>query len=394
MNLQNALADRFVSKARKERLAYLRSIPPKRLALLAVAAFTLFFAIGLLTDILNGKQRHLDSGFVMAAYMGIVPVAYIFVMARNYKLIPLVVLLQIVSVFEMSRVLSWVDLHTAQVELTVATRLYAIAALACIAAGYTLFLIFVQTEGRFALRAQTELALAHGIQKTLVPPVHATNVYCELYGVSLPSNKVGGDLVDHVALDDGGTLAYVVDIAGHGLQAGILMGMVKTAIRSCIVYNPDLAVLFGSLNRVLPEVKESQMYGTCAALLLRPLDDSAGCEVTYALAGHPSILHFDPIGQPRRELADEQFPLGLIASATFRSQTIVASSGDLLIAATDGIFETANADSLEFGTTGLCRIVAAHAALSLPSLAQKIMAAVAETGAQDDDRTLLLIRIA
>jgi serine phosphatase RsbU (regulator of sigma subunit) len=50
----------------------------------------------------------------------------------------------------------------------------------------------------------------------------------------MPSDKVGGDLVDVVELCGGDTVAYLADIAGHGLQAGILMGMLKTAARTVL----------------------------------------------------------------------------------------------------------------------------------------------------------------
>jgi putative transposase len=41
---------------------------------------------------------------------------------------------------------------------------------------------------------------------------------------------VGGDLVDLVA-DTRGAFAYVADVSGHGIPAGVLMGMVKSSVR-------------------------------------------------------------------------------------------------------------------------------------------------------------------
>jgi serine phosphatase RsbU (regulator of sigma subunit) len=93
---------------------------------------------------------------------------------------------------------------------------------------------------------QTELALAQGIQHTLVPIVHSRSQFWEVYGVSLPSEQVGGDLVDLVQEHEGSALAYVADISGHGLQAGILMGMFKTAARTCIAERPPLATAHGA----------------------------------------------------------------------------------------------------------------------------------------------------
>jgi sigma-B regulation protein RsbU (phosphoserine phosphatase) len=86
---------------------------------------------------------------------------------------------------------------------------------------------FIQNEGTVAIRMQTELAIAQGIQKTLVPTINWCSERLEIYGASIPSAEVGGDLVDVVPLSDGSVFAYVADVCGHGLPAGILMGMIK-----------------------------------------------------------------------------------------------------------------------------------------------------------------------
>jgi serine phosphatase RsbU (regulator of sigma subunit) len=41
---------------------------------------------------------------------------------------------------------------------------------------------------------------------------------------------MGGDLIDTIE-SDGSLLVHVADVSGHGLAAGQLMGMLKTAIR-------------------------------------------------------------------------------------------------------------------------------------------------------------------
>ena len=73
--------------------------------------------------------------------------------------------------------------------------------------------------GKETYRLRTELTLAQGIQKTLVPPVHLHTAYFEIYGISEPSDKVGGDLVDVVQLPNGDAVAYLADIAGHAASS-------------------------------------------------------------------------------------------------------------------------------------------------------------------------------
>jgi len=227
--------------------------------------------------------------------------------------------------------------------------------LVCVVASYICFISFIRVQASSALRIQNELDLAHGIQRTLVPPLDLNIAGYDLHGVSLPSDKVGGDLVDIVEVSSG-TVAYVADVAGHGLQAGILMGMVKTAART-ILLEPfaDPATLLNvfceRLNRVLPGVKEAHMYATLAVLHL-----GRDGRVHYALAGHPAILYYTAANQAVAQLWFEQFPVGLLPVGRFMTQEVALLPGDMLIVSTDGILEACNANEEEYGTDRLAEI--------------------------------------
>jgi serine phosphatase RsbU (regulator of sigma subunit) len=88
----------------------------------------------------------------------------------------------------------------------------------------------VRKQGLRYFRVQTEIELAEQIHRSLVPPIarHASNH--EFYGVSAPSGEMGGDLVDVVQCGNK-RIAYLADVSGHGVPSGVLMAMVKSAIR-------------------------------------------------------------------------------------------------------------------------------------------------------------------
>ena len=271
-------------------------------------------------------------------------------------------------------------------------RFAGVVMLLLVIVSYSLFIRFLQGEGQESFRIKNELELAHGIQKTLVPPIDLRTASFELYGRSDPSDKVGGDLVDALQLEDGSTVAYLADIAGHGLQAGILMGMLKTAARTALFdassTKPHIVLpsLMEQLNRVLPDVKEPQMYATFAGFRLNP-DGS----VFYALAAHPPILHFRR-NADAEQISAEQFPLGLLPVSSFSSEMLTMVSGDLLIAVTDGILEASNEADDEFGLDRLQEVIARHTTSSLSLMANAILEAARAFGKQVDDQTLLLIR--
>ena len=253
--------------------------------------------------------------------------------------------------------------------------------------GYQLFLIFINREAAAHIRARNELDLAYRIQTTLVPPVLLDTPVVEIYGRSLPSEQVGGDLVDAVDRD-GWAIAYSLDISGHGLNAGILMGMCKSAVRTALLNDGGMAPLINCLNRVLPAVKESNMYATFGGLKFQ-----AGGQFEYALAGHPAILHYRAEIRETRRLEMDQFPVGMFSFARFETRIGLCGPGDVFAVVTDGVLEVADGDGQEFGHERLAAIVRENADLPLPRIFDSIMARASEFGAREDDQTLLLVRV-
>ena len=253
--------------------------------------------------------------------------------------------------------------------------------------GYRLLLSFVTTEGLDSVRMQTELSLAHSVQATLVPTISFQSATFEIYGKSIPSTEMGGDLID-VIESDGNLLAYVADVSGHGLAAGQLMGMLKTAVRVSLQLGQHPVALLETADRVLPAVKEPDMYATLALL---HFDGSEQAE--YTSAGHVPILHYRDSSRDTARLLMEQFPLGLIPGSCYATQRVNYSTRDVFLMLTDGISEVPNDLDEEFGLARLEQLLVQHAAQSLPDIWKLIMEKVRQHGAQRDDQSLLLVRV-
>ncbi|MBV8673393.1 MAG: SpoIIE family protein phosphatase, partial [Acidobacteriaceae bacterium] len=250
---------------------YYQHIPLAQMRMLFLAVFCLFSIMGLFNDLMNlGEMPYLIVA-LNAVSSGCVALAYVLIATRyRYYWFVVVSILQIPFWIGFGFTVSFLTthFHLQGAPSSQGTRVMAVAILVLVIMSYSLFIGFITRQGADAYRIRNELELAHGIQKTLVPPVTLRSARFEVYGISKPSEKVGGDLVDAVALPDGDAIAYLADIAGHGLQAGILMGMLKTAARTALLEAGELArektvpLLLERLNRVLPEVKEPHMYAT------------------------------------------------------------------------------------------------------------------------------------
>jgi serine phosphatase RsbU (regulator of sigma subunit) len=240
---------------------------------------------------------------------------------------------------------------------------------------------------------QNQLELAHSIQRTLVPTLEIRTARFELYGISQPSEKVGGDLVDAVSLPNGDIVAFLADITGHGLAASILMGRLKTAVRTALLDAAErepretIPLLLSRLNTVLPQVKEPTMYATFTGFRL-----CASGSVFCAVAASPPVLHWHASAQSISKFEEPQFPVGLLPLSHFEGFCLDATPGDLFVVATDGILEVADKGGQEFGIERLETVIASGPRDPLPKIATRILTAARSFGRQLDDQTILLVR--
>lgn len=105
------------------------------------------------------------------------------------------------------------------------------------------------------------------------------------------------------------------------------------------------------------------------------------------------MLHASVNGAKILHLADEQLPLGLLAGPPYEGHAVEAQPGDIFLVATDGILEATDKTGEEFGLIGLERILSENRLQPLTSIAEKIHTALAASYTQEDDQSLLLIRV-
>lgn len=366
---------------------YWRVLPLGRMKKPLMGVFFIAAGVGFAVDLLQINHPPLAHGFFWPVFGGAMAAGLFATRIKKSRLalLPLYLLVVVVAGLayrgaSVSRV-SFPDALRSRVVFDV------VGIWLGVGVGFRLLLSFVTTEGLDNVRMQTELSLAHGIQATLVPTISFQNATFEVYGKSLPSAEMGGDLID-VIESNGNLLAYVADVSGHGLGAGQLMGMLKTALRVSLQFRQPPAALLESADRVLPAVKEPDMYATLALL---QFDGSAQAE--YALAGHVPILHYRDRSRDTAQLSMEQFPLGLIPGGCYESRRVPYSSHDLFLMLTDGISEVPNDRDEEFGLARVEQLLTQHSAEPLPQICERIMEHVRQHGLQQDDQTLLLVRV-
>jgi phosphoserine phosphatase RsbU/P len=366
---------------------YWRALPIRHLAKSLMGTFFLSAGVGFVVDLLQLDHPRLGHGFFWPIFAGTMAASLAAARIKKSRLFfPLWLFLVGLGIltFRAVRISMALPLPDGLYERVV---LDAAGIWLGVGIGYRLLLSFITSQGLNNVRMQTELSLAHSIQTTLVPALAFRNANFEVYGKSVPSAEMGGDLMDLIENDDG-VLAYVGDVSGHGLAAGQLMGMLKTAIRVAVQFHQTPVDLLEGADRVLPAVKEPDMFATLALLYFH-----SRAEAEYASAGHVPILHYRHLSRDTTRLSMQQFPLGLFPGGSYASQRVMCSAHDLFLMLTDGIVEVNNDNEEEFGLDRIEKLLMQSAEQPLSRVYDLVMEKVREHGMQEDDQTVLLVRI-
>jgi sigma-B regulation protein RsbU (phosphoserine phosphatase) len=203
----------------------------------------------------------------------------------------------------------------------------------------------------------------------------------EIYGISVPSGEVGGDLVG-VAGDRESWTGYVADVSGHGVSAGLLMAMFKTAVRTR-AKDVSSGELLAEVHRAPYPLKTPNMFATVAVL------QWTGRVFNLTLAGHLPLLHYLHSCGEVREYPACDLPLGVLPEQIFGSMEVLCETGDILVLLTDGLTEVFDKSGREMGIEPVKAALVRSATQGLPELSATIRKAALNFGEQTDDQTML-----
>ena len=152
-----------------------------------------------------------------------------------------------------------------------------------------------------------------------------------------PLDVVGGDVYDVCGIVPGVFRAFMADATGHGVQASLRTIVLKSEYdRLKIACQSPRALLDAFNERLCAMFPRAEMLSTgcCFDVDLR---DLAAPKLTYANAAHPPLLHVSA-GRVR-EIDCDGTMLGIPSKARTDGVEIVLKPGDLLIVASDGVWD-------------------------------------------------------
>jgi hypothetical protein len=370
------------------------TVPRRSIVLFLLGVFFLFAVLGVVSDVMGMGRQPLRAFLPGVILSGLFAVGYALsgISLRNQfwkGFIPLFIL--------QTLLMTWLANHfpaAAQSALAgpaAIDRLHSrlsldgVEIIIAISLGYACFTYVTILEGRRYAQVHAEMRLAAEIHRVLVPAINQQLNGFEFYGRSFPSGEVGGDLID-VFGQDRNWVAYIADVSGHGVAPGLMMGMVKSAVRMQLSSVENSSALLERLNSVLYAIKKPEMFVTFAYLACH------GNQLEHSLAGHPPILHFHDATRQVSEITCANLPVAMFSGRQFATGTLHCAPGDVFLLFTDGLLEVTNKQDEEFGLEALKSVFAQHAPGPLSTTLEAILDANNRHGLAADDRSLLLIR--
>jgi sigma-B regulation protein RsbU (phosphoserine phosphatase) len=209
---------------------------------------------------------------------------------------------------------------------------------------------------------------------------------------SNPATEVGGDYFDYLNLPSGNLGVVFGDVAGHGMTAGLIMAMAKSAVHTQVRADGRPGQLLPRLGEVLLEMSAPNQYMTMVFAEL----DLEGETLRYLNAGHHFPLHYKAHSGAVEFLESTGPPLGLLPTPPGEAQSRELCPGDVLAFYSDGLVEAFNENDQDFGIQRLGDIVAARADQPAQTIVEDVYSAVRRfTGDRPwhDDATLVIVRM-
>ncbi|MBK8598715.1 MAG: SpoIIE family protein phosphatase [Holophagales bacterium] len=237
-------------------------------------------------------------------------------------------------------------------------------------------------------RMEGEIELARKIQENLRPRRLPEPAWLRLAAWQKTAEKTGGDYYDVMEAPGGSFDLLVCDVSGHGLASTVLMSAARAYLRALHLVESNPQKLIEKLNRLISPDIPDDAFATLVACRIGPAGDAC-----YVSAGHLPPLVYRPRTGRFDALEETDIVLGFSADTTYRAHQIDRlEKGDLVVLATDGLYEAASPGGLLWGLDAVRDTIAAAAPEGAHGVIEALRAGVfghSERLFLDDDITLV-----
>jgi anti-anti-sigma factor len=234
-----------------------------------------------------------------------------------------------------------------------------------------------------ALTARLDRAATRTLQGSLLPTALPALGGLSMAARYVPgTGNVGGDWYDVFPLPSGAVCAVIGDVVGSGLQAAVIMGRMRSALRSYALETEDPAEIISRLDRKM-RYFEPQAMATVLCAIITPARD----QMLVSLAGHLPPIVAAPGQAAVLACITADPPVGVTPQDRRKPTALDFPPGAVLCLYTDGLIERRDRP-LDDGIARLCEAVTPG---DPDAGCAAVMAAMADYSTHTDDVALLLV---
>ena len=252
------------------------------------------------------------------------------------------------------------------------------------------FFTFLEANERSGLERQAGIAAE--IQRTIIPKKLPQFPSLALGAFSAPARGISGDYYDVIRTREDRLVGVIGDVAGKGVQAALIMVMIRSILHLITNTNKDIATVLDWVNRGITGKIDMDHYATLGIIAI---NIETG-ELEYANASHQPLLIYRRATDAIEIFDIKSVPIGVEKATKYQRKALRLYDGDIAALYTDGVVEAINEQGKQFGRKSLGEAIAKNSSLSPKEIAGKIKTEVEAfmgDAHQHDDQTILVFKM-
>lgn len=245
-------------------------------------------------------------------------------------------------------------------------------------------------------RYKEELKIAQRVQRSLLPSELHHNKDFDIVGFSEAADEVGGDYYETFQFDPHRFALIIGDVSGKGTSAAFNMSQMKGIFHSLVQLDLSPKEFLTRANNALSRCLAKNHFITTTYYVL----DTEKKSISFSRAGHCPTLYFSKELNQSAFVSLEGMGLGIVRNKKYpnylHERTIQYVSGDIMVMYTDGIVESKNQNSEEFGYDRLKEVLNQNKENQPETIKNNIIQSVydfvGKSALPDDDYSLMVIK--
>jgi phosphoserine phosphatase len=238
---------------------------------------------------------------------------------------------------------------------------------------------------------ERDMAVAAEIYRALLPSSLPACPGYEIAAASRAADDTSGDVYDVVARPDGRLALLLADATGHGIGPALSATQLRSMVRMALRLGASLDRIVAEADRQLAADLPPDRFVTA---FLGELDPAAHV-LEYVAPGQGPLLHWHagPAWAEWRNASGP--PFGVAVCPFERPPPMRLAPGDVIVLATDGVFERTSPTGGLFGEAGVEATLREIGDRSAQAIGHRLLEradAFAGGRAQEDDATIVILK--